>query len=189
MFNVHISQTGSACHRETHSCEYPMLVWDRKPAREKGELWETPFVTFRKRLPGVWGPSNERRWMLQNVILCVVWGNAPVLAKTRVSQSDAPDFWCRNLQKSYALWKFKRESRMRSGRHKLSVATTARQPLSLVSFWNVTKSDSHGTGEGCSLNTALDGSPTRHALHPNQFTTTDRLSTKADAENPVAVCF
>lgn len=78
---------------------------------------------------------------------------------------------------------------MRLGPHKLSVARTARQPLSLVSFWNVTRSDSQGTGEGCFLNTALDGSPTRHALHPNQFTTTDRLSTKADAENPVVVYF
>lgn len=81
---------------------------------------------------------------------------------------------------------------MRLGQHKLCVAVTARQQLSLVSFWNVTKSksdDSHGTGEGYFLNTALDGSSARHALHPNQLTTTDKLSTKADAENPVVVHF
>lgn len=191
---MHISQkrTGSADHCKTYSCEYPLLVWERKPAREKANFEKPPLspsargFLVSEALP-MSGSNVAECDSLCGVMKCT----GP--CKTHVSQSYVPGFWCKKLQKSYMLWKFKRESWMRLGQHKLFVVMIAQQRLSLVSCWNVTKSDSHVTGEGywrtLSFPKHSSGWVLRSTCTSFKPAYHDRLSTKADAENPVVVYF
>lgn len=161
--------------RQNHG--YLLLVWEHEPSRGHENLGKPPLSpSTRSFLVSETLPTSGNDIAKCDSLYCMM--QCYRYLRKPCQPIISSKFPVQEVTKIHMLWKFKRESWILLWQCKQFTDMTALQQLSLVRFWNTTKSNSHITDNTAkelfpSLNTELGKAPVLHVLRPSQFTTTD----------------